>query len=135
MNELIKQIEQWAEDKNTQSVDDIALMMIAYSGQVSAVVVDGDAPDYAINKTFKAIVVLAKKLGGSVSNIDFSKLEWADGGNYQLVLNLTSTVSELASYASIANYLHVGLVKRTINLLTAIARNHNLSLRQCINVE
>lgn len=135
MNELIKQIEQWAEGKNTQSIDDLALTLIANVGQISACILDVAHPSYEINNTFKALVVLSKKLGGSVSDVDFSKLEWADGGNYQLVLNLTSTVSELASYASIANYLHVGLVKRTINLLTAIARNHGLSLRQCINVE
>ena len=135
MNELIKQIEKWAENKNTQSVDDIALSLIANVGQLSGCIIDGASPSYEINNTFKALVVLAKKLGGSVSDVDFSKLEWADGKDHQLVLNLTSTVSELANYASIANYLHVGLVKRTINLLTAIARNHNLSLRQCINVE
>lgn len=135
MNELIKQIEKWAEDKNTQSIDGIALTLIANVGQLSSRILDEISPFCEIGNTFKALVVLAKKLGGSVSDVDFSKLEWADGGNYQLVLNLTSTVSELASYASIANYLHVGLVKRTINLLTAIARNHNLSLRQCINVE
>lgn len=135
MNELIKQIEQWVEDKSTQSIDDIALTLIANVGQISACILDAAHPSYEINSTFNTLVVLAKKLGGSVSDVDFSKLEWADGGNYQLVLNLTSTVSEVASYASIANYLHVGLVKRTINLLTAIARNHNLSLRQCINAE
>ena len=135
MNELIKQIEKWAENKNTQSIDDIALSLIANVGQLSSRILDEISPFCEIGNTFKALVVLAKKLGGSVSDVDFSKLEWADGGNYQLVSNLTSMVSELANYASIANYLHVGLVKRTINLLTAIARNHNLSLRQCINVE
>ena len=135
MNELIKQIEQWAENKNTQIVDDIALSLIASVGQLSVYILDGVSPSCIINNTFKALVILAKKLGGSVSDVDFSKLEWADGKDHQLVLNLASTVSELANYASIAGYLHVGLVKRTINLLTAIARNHNLSLRQCINVE
>ena len=135
MNELIKQIEKLADDKNTQGVDNIALTLITNVGQLSSCVIDGASPSYEINNTFKALVVLAKKLGGSVSDVDFSKLEWADGKNHQLVLNLTSTVSELANYASIAGYLHVGLVKRTINLLTAIARNHNLSLRQCINAE
>ena len=66
MNELIKQIEKWAEDKNTQSVDDIALTLIANVGQVSACVVDGVSPSHEINNTFKALVVLVKKLGGSV---------------------------------------------------------------------
>lgn len=135
MNELIKQIEQWAEDKNNRSIDDIALSLITNVGQLSSRILDEISPFCEIGNTFKALVVLAKKLGGSVSDVDLSKLEWADGENYQLVLNLTSTVSELANYASIANYLHVGLFKRTINLLTAIARNHGLSLRQCINVE
>lgn len=137
MNELIAKIEQWAEDRNiikgTKPIDQ-AMKLFSEFGELADNVGKGRDCRDDIGDVFVVLVNLAKQVGKSLTDLNFESLQWAEGDNKELVLVLSNTLSELVGYAHNANFFHIGLFKRAINTLNAIACNNKTTLEQCVQI-
>ena len=80
------------------------------------------------------LTILAKQLGVTLSEIDFSRLKWAEKKNKELVLVLFNTLPEIVGYAHNVDFFHIGLFRRAINILNSIACNHKTTLEECLSV-
>ena len=137
MNELIQKIEQWAEDRNiikgTKPIDQ-AMKLFSEAGELADNVGKGRDVKDDIGDVFVVLVNLAKQVDQSLTGLNFDSLQWAEGSNKELVLVLNNTLPELVGYAHNANFFHLGLFKRAINTLNAIACNHKTTLEECVQV-
>lgn len=137
MNELILKVEQWAQDRNLINgcnPIDQAMKLFSEAGELADNIGKGADIKDDVGDTLVVLIVLAAQLGYSLAEINFKNLVWADGKNKELVLVLFNTLPELVGYAHNASFFHVGLFKRAINTLNAIARNHKTTLQECLRV-
>ena len=137
MNELIQKIEQWATDRNIikgSSPIDQAMKLFSEFGELADNVGKGRDIKDDCGDIFVVLTIIAKQVNQSLTQLNFDALQWAEGNNKELVLVLNNTLPELVGYAHNANFFHVGLFKRAINTLNAIARNHKTTLEECVQV-
>ena len=137
MKELILNIEQWAEDRNiingSRPIDQ-AMKLFSEAGELADNVGKGRDIKDDIGDVFVVLVNLAKQVNQSLTGLNFDSLQWAEGSNKELVLVLNNTLPDLVGYAHNANFFHLGLFKRAINTLNAIACNHKTTLEECVQV-
>lgn len=137
MNELILKIEQWAEDRNLIKGSDPlsqAMKLFSEAGELADNIGKGRCVKDDIGDVLVVLTILTAQLGKSLSDFNFKGLEWAEGSNKELVLVLFNTLPEIVGYAHNAQFFHIGLFKRAINTLNAIAKNHDTSLFVCLDV-
>ena len=137
MNELIQKIEQWASDRNiikgSKPIDQ-AMKLFSEFGELTDNVGKGRDIKDDCGDIFVVLTVIAKQVNHSLTQLNFDVLQWAEGDSKELVLVLNNTLSELVGYAHNANFFHIGLFKRAINTLNAIACNHKTTLKECVQV-
>ena len=137
MNELIQKIEQWATDRNiikgSKPIDQ-AMKLFSEFGELADNVGKGRDIKDDCGDIFVVLAVIAKQVNHSLTQLNFDALQWAEGDSKELVLVLNNTLSELVGYAHNANFFHIGLFKRAINTLNAIACNHKTTLKECVQV-
>ena len=137
MKELILKVEQWAQDRNIingcKPIDQ-AMKLFSEAGELADNIGKGRDIKDDVGDTLVVLTILAAQLGVTLSEINFSKLEWADGSNKELVLVLFNTLPDIVGYAHNAQFFHIGLFKRAINTLNAIAGNHKTTLEECLSV-
>lgn len=137
MNELILKIEQWAEDRNLIEGSDPlsqAMKLFSEAGELADNIGKGRCVKDDIGDVLVVLTIITKQLGKSLSDFNFKGLEWAEGSNKELALVLFNTLPEIVGYAHNAQFFHIGLFKRAINTLNAIAKNHDTSLFACLDV-
>lgn len=137
MEDLILKIEQWAEDRdliNGCKPIDQAMKLFSEAGELSDNVGKGRDIKDDVGDTLVVLTILAAQLRVSLSQLNFKSLDWAEGSSKEMVLVLFNTLPEIVGYAHNANFFHIGLFKRAINTLNAIARNHNTTLEECVQV-
>ena len=137
MKDLILKIEQWAEDRNiingTKPIDQ-AMKLFSEAGELADNIGKGRDVKDDVGDCLVVLTVITKQLGSTLSELNFNSLIWAEGGDKTLFLNLINTMHEYVSYADNANFLHIGLLKRCINILSGIAKNHKTTLEECLVV-
>ncbi len=137
MNELIQKIEQWANDRNiikgSKPIDQ-AMKLFSEFGELADNVGKGRDIKDDCGDIFVVLTVIAKQVNHSLTQLNFDALQWAEGDSKELVLVLNNTLSELVGYAHNANFFHIGLFKRSINTLNAIACSHKTTLKECVQV-
>lgn len=137
MQDLIKKIEQWASDRNIikgSSPIDQAMKLFSEFGELADNVGKGRDIKDDVGDVFVVLTIIAKQVNQSLTQLNLDALKWAEGDSKELVLILNNTLSELVGYAHNANFFHIGLFKRAINTLNAIACNHKTTLKECVQV-
>lgn len=136
MNELIQKIEQWAEDRNiingTKPIDQ-AMKLFSEAGELADNVGKGRDVRDDIGDTLVVLIIISKQLNHSLTQFNFEKLEWAEGESKKLVNELFIAISEFVKFADL-EYFYQGMLKRSINILNGIARNHKTTLEECVQV-
>ena len=136
MNELIQKIEQWAEDRNiikgTKPIDQ-AMKLFSEAGELADNVGKGRDVKDDIGDTLVVLIIISKQLNYSLTQFNFEKLEWAEGESKKLVNELFIAISEFVKLADV-EYFYQGVLKRSINILNGIARNHKTTLEECVQV-
>ena len=137
MKELILKIEQWAADRNLiagcQPIDQ-AMKLFSEAGELADNIGKGRDIKDDVGDTLVVLTILAAQLGKSLSDFNFKSLEWAEGADKELVLSLFNTLPEIVGYAHNAQFFHIGLFKRAVNILSGIAMNHGVTLEDCLDV-
>ena len=137
MQDLILKVEQWAEDRNLingcKPIDQ-AMKLFSEAGELADNIGKGRDIKDDVGDTLVVLTILAAQLGESLSSLNFKALDWAEGNNKELVLVLFNTIPEIVGYAHNASFFHIGLFKRAINTLNAIARNNKTTLEECLAV-
>ena len=136
MNELIQKIEQWAEDRNiikgTKPIDQ-AMKLFSEAGELADNVGKGRDIRDDIGDTLVVLIIISKQLNHSLTQFNFEKLEWAEGESKKLVNELFIAISEFVKLADV-EYFYQGILKRSINILNGIARNHKTTLEECVQI-
>lgn len=136
MEDLILKIEQWAEDRNLingcKPIDQ-AMKLFSEAGELSDNVGKGRDIKDDVGDVFVVLTIISKQLDKSLEQLNIHKYSWAQGGNKELTLELISSLTEFAKWASL-DYYHGGIVKRILNILSGIARNHKTTLEDCVQV-
>lgn len=136
MEDLILKIEQWAEDRNIingcKPIDQ-AMKLFSEAGELSDNVGKGRDIKGDVGDVFVVLAIISKQLDKSLELLNIHKYSWAHGGNKELTLELISSLTEFAKWASL-DYYHDGIVKRILNILSGIARNHKTTLEECVQV-
>lgn len=136
MEDLILKIEQWAEDRNIingcKPIDQ-AMKLFSEAGELSDNVGKGRDIKDDVGDVFVVLAIISKQLDKSLELLNIHKYSWAQGGNKELTLELISSLTEFAKWASL-DYYHDGIVKRILNILSGIARNHKTTLEECVQV-
>lgn len=137
MKDLILKIEQWAEDRNiikgTKPIDQ-AMKLFSEAGELADNIGKGRDVKDDVGDCLVVLTIITKQLGGTVSELNFNSLNWAEADSKTLLLNLMNSMNEFTAYADNANFLHVGLLKRCINILSGIARNNKSTLEECVSI-
>lgn len=136
LQELIKAIEQWAEDRNiikgSKPIDQ-AMKLFSEAGELSDNIGKGKDIKDDVGDVFVVLTVISKQLGEPLGQLNFDSLKWAEGENKQLVSQLFTALSEFVM-SSTFDHWSVGLVRRSINILSAIAANHGTTLEECVAI-
>ena len=136
MNELIQKIEQWAEDRNiikgTKPIDQ-AMKLFSEAGELADNVGKGRDVKDDIGDCIVVVSIISEQLGSSLKTLSFNKHQWAEDDSKSLVIELMIALSDFSKWASLG-YHHFGLVKRILNILNGIARNHKTTLDECVQV-
>lgn len=136
MNELILKVEQWAEDRNLingcKPIDQ-AMKLFSKAGELADNIGKGRNIKDDVGDVLVVLTVISKQLGTSLTNVNFNKLEWAEGDSKKLVNDLFVSLSEFVKFADVGVW-YDGILKRSINILNAIAKNNNVSLFACLSV-
>lgn len=134
MNDLIIKVEQWAEDRNIIkgcNPIDQAMKLFSEAGELADNIGKGRDIKDDVGDVFVVLIVLSKQLGNTLTGI--GKANWAEGNNKQLVVTLQTTLSEIVQDACMG-YWSYGLMRRALNILNAIAKNHNTTVEDCLLV-
>lgn len=134
MKELILKIEKWAHDRNIingSTTEKQAVKLFEEKEELDLNINAGNSTIDDIGDIFVVLTNLTKQLGYSLSDFDFDKLKWADSSNEQLSEILGYS---LYDFVELANFGHfsVGIAKRCINILNALARNIGNTLEECV---
>lgn len=134
MKDLILKIEKWAHDRNIingSTTEKQAVKLFEEKDELDDNIHDGKSTIDDIGDIFVVLTNLTKQLGHSLSDLDFDKLKWADSSNEQLSEILGYS---LYDFVELANFGHfsVGIAKRCINILNALARNNGNTLEECV---
>lgn len=134
MNDLIIKVEQWAEDRNIIkgcNPIDQAMKLFSEAGELADNIGKGRDIKDDVGDVFVVLTVLSKQLGNTLTGI--GKANWAEGNSKQLVVTLQTTLSEIVQDACMG-YWSYGLMRRALNILNAIAKNHNTTIEDCLLV-
>lgn len=135
MNELIAKIEQWAEDRNiikgSEPIDQ-AMKLFSEVGELADNVGKGKDIKDDVGDIFVVLTIITAQTGHSISVIEFPK--WAEDTNKNLVLKLQGALVEFIEYKHNGNSFASGVLKRCLNILSAIAANHGTTLQECIQI-
>jgi len=134
MKELILKVEQWAQDRNLingcKPIDQ-AMKLFSEAGELADNIGKGRDIKDDVGDVLVVMIIIAKQLGATLSS--FNAPEWAEDTNKKLLLKLQGSLVdyvELAEYKSFPS----GIVKRILNILNGIARNHKTTLEECLSV-
>lgn len=136
IQDLIKNIEKWAEDRNIINgcmPIDQAMKLFSEAGELSDNIGKGKDIKDDVGDVFVVLTIISKQMNKSLTFLNFESIKWAEGENKNLVSLLFTSLSEFVSHAS-QNYWSHGLARRSINILSAIAANHGTTLEECVNV-
>lgn len=135
MNELIAKIEQWAEDRNiikgSKPIDQ-AMKLFSEAGELADNIGKGRDCRDDLGDIFVVLTIITAQTGHSISVIEFPK--WAEDTNKNLVLKLQGALFEFIEYKHNGNSFASGVLKRCINILSAIAANHGCTLEECVQI-
>ena len=135
MNELILKIEQWAEDRNLIKGSDPlsqAMKLFSEAGELADNIGKGRCVKDDIGDVFVVLAIITKQTGHSITELDAPK--WAEGDNKYLVLKLQCALVEFVEYKVNGDSFASGVLKRILNILNGIARNHKSTLDECLAV-
>lgn len=134
MKELILKVERWAQDRNLingcKPIDQ-AMKLFSEAGELADNIGKGRDIKDDVGDVLVVMIIIAKQLGATLSS--FNAPEWAEDTNKKLLLKLQGSLVdyvELAEYKSFPS----GIVKRILNILNGIARNHKTTLEECLSV-
>lgn len=135
MEDLIKKIEQWANDRNIikgcMPIDQ-AMKLFSEAGELSDNIGKGKDIKDDVGDVFVVLTIITAQTGHSISEIGLPK--WAEDTNKNLVLKLQGSLVEFVEYKHNGNLFSSGVLRRCINILSAIAANHGTTLEECVNV-
>lgn len=136
MNDLILKIEEWAEARNiingSKPIDQ-AMKLFSEAGELADNVGKGRDVKDDVGDVFVVLAIMSKQVNKSLELVNINKHSWAQGGSKELTLELIASLTEFAKWASM-DYYHDGIVKRILNILNGIARNHKTTLEECVQV-
>ena len=134
MKELILKVEQWAQDRNLingcKPIDQ-AMKLFSEAGELADNIGKGRDIKDDVGDVLVVIIIIAKQLGATISS--FNAPEWAEDTNKKLLLKLQGSLVEYAEWAEYKSFPS-GIVKRILNILNGIARNHKTTLEECLSV-
>lgn len=136
MQELIKLVEQWAEDRNLINgcmPIDQAMKLFSEAGELADNIGKGRDIKDDVGDVFVVLTVISKQMNEPIGQLNFDSVRWAEGKNKQLVSSLFMALGEFVSCASLGHWSY-GLVRRCVNILNAVAMNHNTTLEECLTV-
>ena len=134
MKELILKVEQWAQDRNLingcKPIDQ-AMKLFSEAGELADNIGKGRDIKDDVGDVLVVMIIISKQLGATLSS--FNAPEWAEDTNKKLLLKLQGS---LVDYVELAQYksFQSGIVKRILNILNGIARNHKTTLEECLSV-
>ena len=134
MKELILKVEQWAQDRNLingcKPIDQ-AMKLFSEAGELADNI--GKCRDIKddVGDVLVVMIIIAKQLGATLSS--FNAPEWAEDTNKKLLLKLQGSLVEYAEWAEYKSFPS-GIVKRILNILNGIARNHKTTIEECLSV-
>ena len=134
MKELILKVEQWAQDRNLingcKPIDQ-AMKLFSEAGELADNIGKGRDIKDDVGDVLVVMIIISKQLGATLSS--FNAPEWAEDTNKKLLLKLQGS---LVDYVELAQYKSSpsGIVKRILNILNGIARNHKTTLEECLSV-
>ena len=134
MKELILKVEQWAQDRNLingcKPIDQ-AMKLFSEAGELADNIGKGrDIKDDA-GDVLVVLIVISKQLGATLTAFDAP--QWAEDTNKKLMLKLNGSLVEFIEWAEYKSFPS-GIVKRILNILNGIARNHKTTLEECLSV-
>ena len=134
MKELILKVEQWAQDRNLingcKPIDQ-AMKLFSEAGELADNIGKGRDIKDDVGDVLVVLIVISKQLGATLSS--FNAPEWAEDTNKKLLLKLQGSLVEYAEWAEYKSFPS-GIVKRILNILNGIARNHKTTLEECLSV-
>lgn len=135
MKELIKKIEQWAQDRNIingSTPIDQAMKLFSEAGELADNVGKGRDVSDDIGDVFVVLTIMSAQTGHSISEVEFPN--WAEDTNKDLVLKLQGSLVEFVEYKHNGNSFASGVLRRIINILNGIAKNHKTTLEECVKI-
>ena len=134
MKELILKVEQWAQDRNLingcKPIDQ-AMKLFSEAGELADNIGKGRDIKDDVGDVLVVLIVISKQLGATLSS--FNAPEWAEDTNKKLLLKLQGSLVEYAEWAEYKSFPS-GIVKRILNILNGIARNHKTTIEECLSV-
>ena len=134
MKELILKVEQWAQDRNLingcKPIDQ-AMKLFSEAGELADNIGKGRDIKDDVGDVLVVMIIIAKQLGATLSS--FNAPEWAEDTNKKLLLKLQGSLVDYVEFAQYKSFPS-GIVKRILNILNGIARNHKTTLEECLSV-
>ena len=134
MKELILKVEQWAQDRNLingcKPIDQ-AMKLFSEAGELADNIGKGRDIKDDVGDVLVVLIVISKQLGATLTAFDAP--QWAEDTNKKLMLKLNGSLVEFIEWAEYKSFPS-GIVKRILNILNGIARNHKTTLEECLSV-
>ena len=134
MKELILKVEQWAQDRNLingcKPIDQ-AMKLFSEAGELADNIGKGRDIKDDVGDVLVVMIIISKQLGATLSS--FNAPEWAEDTNKKLLLKLQGSLVEYVEWSEYKSFPS-GIVKRILNILNGIARNHKTTLEECLSV-
>ena len=134
MKELILKVEQWAQDRNLingcKPIDQ-AMKLFSEAGELADNIGKGRDIKDDVGDVLVVMIIISKQLGATLSS--FNAPEWAEDTNKKLLLKLQGSLVDYVELAQCKSSPS-GIVKRILNILNGIARNHKTTLEECLSV-
>ena len=134
MKELILKVEQWAQDRNLingcKPIDQ-AMKLFSEAGELADNIGKGRDIKDDVGDVLVVMIIISKQLGATLSS--FNAPEWAEDTNKKLLLKLQGSLVDYVEFAEYKSFPS-GIVKRILNILNGIARNHKTTLEECLSV-
>ena len=135
MEQLIKQIEQWAEDRNiikgSKPIDQ-AMKLFSEFGELADNVGKGRDCRDDIGDVFVVLTIMCAQIGGKISwHID-EDYKWYESQK-ELVMQLIERLYEI-SFELNENLYPRHEIATAITILRAIAKNNGHSLEECVQI-
>lgn len=134
MKELIQKIEQWAQDRNIingSTPEKQAVKLFEEKSELDDNIREKLSTIDDVGDIFTVLTVITKQLGHTLSDLDFSRLKWAEATNEHLSEILEYSLQDFSEFAK-QGYYSVGIAKRCINILNALAENNGNTLKECV---